>query len=106
MHFALTDLSDGHFGVVPCCHCSAHFFDGGDGGAGGARDDDVDCGGELVGAAGEQFDAVFDAVDGAGGGEFAQGDGLGGVEAGLVDPGLDCVEVYFGYIEGVAGVYY
>lgn len=51
---------------------------------------------------GEQLDTVFDAMEGAGGAELFEGDGLGGVEAALVDPGLDAVEVDGGHVEGVA----
>jgi hypothetical protein len=105
MRFAAHDPLDGAGSVVACCDSAAERLDGRDGGTGGARCDDVDGGFEGGGAAGEQFNAVgADAVDGAGFGEFAKGYGLGGVEAGLVDPGLDGVEVYGGEFGGEAGV--
>ena len=47
---------------------------------------------EFVGAVGKQFDAVVDTGDAAGEAELADGDGFGGVETGLVDPGLDAGE--------------
>ena len=99
---ALPDAVDGVPGVEARGDGAAEGLDGGNGGLRGTGDDDVDGGCEGGGAAGEQFDAVFDAVHGARGGEFAEGDGLGGVDPTLVDPVLDSVEVYGGHVEGEA----
>lgn len=70
----------------------------------GAGDDDLDglfeC---FFAATGEEFDTVLDAVDTAGLRKLADCDGTGGVEAALVDPLLDAVEVDFGDVEGEAG---
>ena len=63
----------------------------------------MDRGRERGRATGKELDAILDAVDSAGGGEFAQGDGQRWVEAALVDPGLECVEVDFGEVDGMAG---
>ena len=95
---------DGVFGVKARGDGAAEGFDRGDGRGGGAGHDDVDGAGELVGVAAEELDAVFDAVDGPGGAEFFDGDGLGGVEAFLVDPVLNCVEVDRGHFFGVSRV--
>jgi len=53
--------------VVARRNGAASCFDGGDGGRRGPAYNDVDWCGESHGAAGEQFDAVFDAVDDVGG---------------------------------------
>lgn len=72
-------------------------FDGFNCRGGGAGDNDLDGLFErFFAAAGEQFDAILDAVDTAGFCQFADCDGAGGVEAALVDPFLDAVEVDFG----------
>lgn len=47
----------------------------------------------------EQLHALTGLVDAAGVGEFADGDWAGGIDAALVDPGLDAVEVYEGEVE-------
>lgn len=67
------------------------FNDGGCVGAGGGR------GGRergRVDAVGEEFHAFARVVDASAIGEFADGDRALGVDAALVDPGLDSVEVY------------
>ena len=63
---ALEDASDGGLGVVASSEFSACGLDGSNGRGTGAADDDFDGRGEFFGAAGEQLDAVFDAVDAAG----------------------------------------
>jgi hypothetical protein len=62
---ALEDARDGGLGVVAGGEFAAGGLDGCDGFGAGAADDDFDGGGEFLGAAGEQLDAVFDAVDAA-----------------------------------------
>ncbi len=58
---------------------------------------------QLLFPSSEQFDAVpRDAMEAAGAGEFAQGDGLGGVEALGIEEVLDAVEVYRGELGGEA----
>ena len=99
---ALPDAVDGVLGVEACGDGAAEGLDSGNGGLRGTGDNNIDGGCEGGGAAGEQFDAVFDAVHGARGGEFAEGDGLGGVDSSLVDPVLDSVEVYGGHVKGKA----
>lgn len=94
---------DGVFGVVSRGDGAAERFDRSDGARRGAGDDDVDGCGEELGAAGEELDAVFDAVDGAAAGQFFEGDGVAGVDAFLVDPVLDFVEVDGGHFFRVAG---
>lgn len=58
---------------------------------------------ELLGAASEKLDAIFDVGDAVGVAELFDGDGFGGVEAVLVDPGLDTVKVYRDHVNGEAG---
>lgn len=55
-----------------------------------------------VDAAAEQLHALFGLVDAAGLGELADGDGAGRVDAALVDPRLDAVEVDGGEVKGEA----
>ena len=98
----LLDPMDGVFGVESGCDGATEGFHGGDGGGRGARYDDVDRGGQLVCAAGQELDAVLGAVDGAGLGEFFDGDGIAGIDALLVDPVLDLVEVDGGHFFCVA----
>ena len=85
---------DGVFGVVASSDGAAKCFNGCDSGLRRARHDDVDRCCEGSGSTGEEFDAVFDAVDGACGGEFAERDRSGWVDSALVDPILNTVEVY------------
>jgi hypothetical protein len=92
------------FGVESGGDGPAEGFDGGNGGGGGTRYDNVDGRGEHVGAPGEEFDAVLDAMDGAGLVKFFDGYEFGGVDAFLVDPVLDFVEVNEGHLYSVSGV--
>ncbi len=92
---------DGVFGVEPGCDGSAEGFDGSNCGLGGTGDDDVDGDCEGGGATGEEFDAVFYAMDSARSGEFAEGDGFGWIDAALGDPVRDAREVYGGHVDGM-----
>lgn len=103
MRFHTQDVADGGGGVEARCQRAAGGFDGFDGGAGGPRDDEVDGLFEGCGGAAEHFDAVFGLVDAAGMGEFADGDGSGWVDAALIDPFLDALEVDGGHFGGEAG---
>ena len=108
MHVAGLDSSQAIRGVVSRRHASARRFNRFNRGFRSLADDDVDWGGEFAGAfAGEELDqAVFGrAMDDAGAHEVLWGYGGGGVEARGVDPELERVEVYGGYLAGVA-VYY
>lgn len=103
VHLALHDTDDRGARVEAGRHGAAGGLDGGDGGGGGARDDDVDGLFEgVVAAAAEEFHAFLGLVDAAGLGEFADGDRAGWVDAALVDPFLDSVEVYGGQVGGEA----
>lgn len=53
----------------------------------------------LLHAPAEKLHALFGLVDAAGLGEFADRDGSGWVDAALVDPGLDSVEVHGGEVD-------
>lgn len=97
------DMADGGAGVEAGCQGAAGGFDSGDCGGGGARDDEVDGLFEGCGGAAEDLDAVLGLVDAAGVGEFADGDGAGWVDAALVDPFLDALEVDGGHFGGEAG---
>lgn len=90
---ALEHACDGWFGVVAGGDFAAGGFDGGDCRGRGAADDNVDGSGEGLGAASEQLDAVFGAVDAARGGQLFDGDGFVGVQTAGVDPGLQAVDV-------------
>ena len=92
---------DGVFGVVACCDGAPEGFDSSDGGFGGAGNDNIDWNSECCGAAGEEFDAILDTVDGAGGGEFAKRDGFGWVNAALGDPVGDAREIYGAHIDSM-----
>lgn len=59
---------------------------------------------ELGGAAAEELDAVLDGADDARLDELLGGDGLGGVEAAVVDPLFYLVEVGGGELEGAPAV--
>lgn len=85
---------DGGAGVEPRRHRSARSFDGGDGGGRGAGDDDVD--GLLqstIFSSAKQLDTVFGLVNAAGLGKFLDSDGPVRVDAALVDPLLDAIQV-------------
>lgn len=66
--------------VISCRDASTRVLDRFDGCGGGARHGDVDGLGEGCGCAvaGKELDAVFDAVEAAGGEEFADCEGRGG----------------------------
>lgn len=103
MHLPVHDADDRGASVEAGRHGAAGGLDGRDGGGGSARDDDVD--GLLEGAfaaTAEELHAFFGLVDAAGLGEFADGDGAGWVDAALVDPFLDAVEVCGGQVGGEA----
>lgn len=103
VHFPIHDADDRGASVEAGRHGAAGGLDGRDGGGGGARDDDVDGLFESsIAAAAEELDAFFGLVDAAGLGEFADGDGAGWVDAALVDPFLDAVEVCGGQVGGEA----
>lgn len=85
---------DGVFGIVASSDGAAKCFNSCDGGLRRAGHDDVNRCCEGSGSTSEEFDAVFDAVDGACGGEFAECDRFGWVNPALVDPVLDTIEVY------------
>lgn len=82
----LEEPLDGQARVVPRRDLSAGALDGLDGGGGGARDGDGDGVVEVRGAAAEELDAVLYGADDARLDELLGGDGLGGVEAAVVDP--------------------
>lgn len=80
--------------VKPGCDGSAGGFNGGNGICRGARNDDVDGLFETFFlAASEQFYAVAELVHAVGVEEFADCDRVFGVDATLVDPFLDFIEV-------------
>jgi hypothetical protein len=107
---AAEDALDGGGRVEAGGDGAAQGFDARNGFGGGARDNEVDGRGELLGVLrgplawpcvgvestypGQQLDAVpLDAVDAARLVQLLHGDGLRGVQAALVDPRLDAVEV-------------
>jgi hypothetical protein len=102
---ALEDARDGGFGVVAGGEFAAGGLDGLDGGRTGAADDDFDGGGEFFGAAGEQLDAVFDAVDAARLCQFLECDGFVWVQTACVDPGLEAVDVERSHFDRVPGIH-
>ena len=77
---------DGQAGVVPRRDFPAGALDGLNGGGGGAGDGDGDGVVEVCGATAEELDAVLYGADDACFDELLRGDGLGGVEAAVVDP--------------------
>jgi hypothetical protein len=98
MCLALDNAVYRRFCIISCRDASARIFDCFDGGGGGARDGDVDglCEGYRCAVAGEELDAVFDAMEAAGGEEFAdceRGGGRGGGEARGREEVLEGVEV-------------
>lgn len=94
MHFPVHDADDCGARVEAGRHGAASGLDGSNGGSGGARDDDVNgLFKDALAAAAEELHAFFGLVDAAGLGEFADGDRAGWVDAALVDPFLDAVEV-------------
>lgn len=101
--FASSHARDGGLGVVASGDLSAGGFDGGDCGGRGAADDNVDGGGELFGATGEELDAVLDAVDAAGLCELSEGDRLVRVQTACVDPCLEAVDVERSHFDRVSG---
>jgi hypothetical protein len=106
MHLAPHNPRDRRGGVVAGRDRAAGGLDGGDGGVGRARDDNVHGlpeRGRGADAVGEQLDALARLVDAARVGELADGDRARWVDAALVDPGLDAVEVYGGEVDGEAG---
>lgn len=106
MHLAPHNPRDRRGGVVAGRDGAAGGLDGGDGGVGRARDDNVHGlpeRGRGADAVGEQLDALARLVDAARVGELADGDRARWVDAALVDPGLDAVEVYGGEVDGEAG---
>lgn len=102
MRLHTENVADSNAGVEARCQRAAGGLDGFDCGAGGAGDDKVDGLFEGCGGAAEDFDAVFGLVDASRVGEFADGDGSGWVDAALVDPFLDALEVDGGHINGEA----
>lgn len=109
MHLLPHDAHNRGAGVEAGRHRPASSLDGGDGAGGGARDDDVD--GLLedgsgstaflflvlvlsfAGAAAQELHAFLGLVDAARLHQFPDGDGAGWVDAALVDPFLDAVQV-------------
>lgn len=90
-------------GIEAGSYCSACGFDCFDSRTGGAGDDDVNRLRESGDSAPrEKFDSILDAVDTAGFSQFADGDWFGRVDAALVNPFLDAVEVYGRDVEGEA----
>jgi hypothetical protein len=100
---ALEDARDGGLGVVASSELAASGLDGGDGRGTGAADDDFDGGGEFLGAAGEQLDAVLDAVDAARLCQFLECDGFVWIQTAGVDPGLKAVDVERSHFDRVPG---
>jgi hypothetical protein len=104
VRFAVEDAADGRGRVVACCDGAAGGFDGGDGGGGGARGDDVN--GLFKGFAAVAED--LEAVDGSAGAfavvELFHCYWAVGVDAALVDPVLEAVEVDGCHFDGEAGL--
>lgn len=117
VHFTIHDSLNRGLRVVPRCYGAAGGFDGCDGGSGRPRDDEVEGlfedGGAVdasgggrrwegggVDAVGEELHTFARLVDAPAIHEFADGDGAVGIDAALVDPGLDSVEVYGGEVGG------
>ena len=99
VHLLLHDAHDRGAGVEAGCNGPAGSLDGGDGAGGGARDDDVDGLFEdisaffFAGAAAQELHAFLGLVDAARLYQFPDGDGASWVDAALVDPFLDSVQV-------------
>ena len=98
IHFTPEDLLDSERSIIPRSNSSAKLFHRIDRLGAGARHDDVDGCVKFFFASGEELDAVFDAMDAFTAIQLFEGDGLGGVEAALVDPVLDFVEVDGGHV--------
>lgn len=96
MHFLAHDAHNGRAGVESGGHGTAGGFDSRDGTGGGAGNDQVDGLLEDVfcGSAAQELDALLGLVDAARLSQFADGDGSGWVDAALVDPFLDTVQVH------------
>lgn len=96
VRLAFDDALDSGAGVEASGEGASCGLDGGDGGRGCARHDDVDGLFERAGAAGEELHAVFGLVDAARLGQFAHGDGTSRVDTALVNPFLNTFEVHGG----------
>ena len=96
VHFLAHDAHNGRAGVESGGHGTAGGFDSGDGTGGGAGNDQVDGLLEDVfcGSSAQELDALLGLVDAARLSQFADGDGSGWVDAALVDPFLDTVQVH------------
>lgn len=68
----------------------------------GSRDNDMYRLGQLFGTACQEFYAIFNVVRNTRLEEVANGNGFGGVQARLRDPGLDFVKVYLLEIDSVS----
>lgn len=103
MHLPVHYADDCGASVKAGRYGAASGLDGRYSGGGGARDDDVNGLFEgALSATAEELHAFFGLMDAAGLSEFADGDGAGWVDAALVDPFLDAVEVCGGQFGGEA----